>query len=333
MNWVYDVTNDRFIECIYCTKLAMWTCTVEPSLPGEHAPLNQQSANMPRQKKQRSYSSSDVDVDDIGNSTSSFGKKAEKLLKIHIEDTNSFNDIVGGECGEDDVNQELKDLYLEEFDRDAVRVYKPQQHKNLTKNAQTFLYKLGTVVNNNYVQVEPPRVEEYIHDLMDNVLKEAKFEEGTDLILMPCLLRLYIGEEDFAAYSDKEGRRGTEIVWVLDEDKHKFDKRYKKGDIQLVANMIAAVQTNVSVLEKVYPRRMLGIKFDADCLYFYSVCITQEYLDDLASEGRPNSMLTVKKFPKDRELSLSVPIERKEIFLYLSALRKYALSLKPFYIA
>ena len=272
-------------------------------------------------------------VDNLSRSTSTFGRNEESFFNIQISGTNSFSDIIGGfSYNEQDMVPMLKSMFLEDFDRDAVRLYKPFAHKNLPKHAQTFLYKLNLVVNNNYVPVEPKHVEEFIHDLMDNVLKAAGFEDGTDLILMPCTLRLQVGTKSLAAYADREGRRGTEIIWVLDEDKHKFDRRWKKGDIQLIANMIAATQANESVLNKVYPTNMIGIKFDADCLYFYSACVTKEYLDDLASEGKPSSTLIVKKFPEGRELSLSVPVDRKEIFLYLSALKKYAMSLVPSYL-
>ena len=268
-----------------------------------------------------------ITVDDIGNSTSSFGENAEKFLNIRINETDSFDDIINHGISHkitysnDDINPELIDILLEGFDRDAIRLYKPMQHKNLPKRAQTFLYKLNTVVNNTYQQVEPVHVEDYIHDLMDNVLREAKFEDGTELILMPCLLRLTIGEESFAAHAYKEGRRGTEIVWILDEDKHKYsdnsytlskpafwrecmsecpsDKRWKRGDIQLIANMIAAAQTNQSVLGKAYPERILGIKFDADRLYFYSAYITEKYLNELLSMKSNSSVpLIVNKFPK-----------------------------------
>ena len=312
----------------------------------------------PKRKKQQ------ITVDDIGNSTSSFGEKAEKFLNIRIEETDSFDDIINhgrSSCEDkitysnDDVNQELNDILLEGFDKDAVMLYKPQKHKHLPKRAQTFLYKLNTVVNNNYQQVEPAHVEDYTRtrrvrvDLMDNVLREAKFEDGIELILMPCLLRLTIGEESFAAHADKEGRRGTEIVWVLDEDKHKYsdtlcnltqmqvceisNKRWKRGDIQLIANMIAAAQTNHSVLQRVYPERILGIKFDADRLYFYSAYITEQYLNELLSMNKNSSSvpLIVKKFPKTKELSLSFFNDRKEIFMYLSAMRKYAMRLEPIY--
>lgn len=285
----------------------------------------------------------EITVYDIGNSTSCFGKKAECFMNIHIHETDSFDDIINnGTADKDkityeeaDINPELKDLFLHDFDRDAIRIYKPQNHKDLPKHAQTFLYKLSTVVNNNHVPIEPVHVEDYIHDLMDNVLREAKFEDGTELILMPCVLKLVIGEENFAAHADKEGRRGTEIIWVLDEDKHRYDKRWKKGDIQLIANMIAAAQTNRSLLEQLYPAKMLGIKFDADRLYFYSACITEEYLNELSelpANKRCEVELVVNKFPKSKELSLSFYEDRKEIFMYLSAFRKYALGLEPIYV-
>lgn len=279
----------------------------------------------------------DIKVYDIGNSTPVFGEKTERFLNIKINNTDNFDDIINHGCNDivtysqDDVNSELRELFLEYFDRDSIRIFRPNKHKELPKRAQTFLFKLSIVINNNYQQVEPAHVEEYIHDLMDNVLREALFEDGTELVLMPCILRLSIGEESFAAYSDKEGRRGTEIIWVLDKDKHKFDKRWKKGDIQLIANMVAAAQTNRSLLNRVYPERILGIKFDADCVYFYSAYITEEYLNTLQSNERPDIALNVNKSPKDRELSLSYYEDRKEIFLYLSAFRKYAMRIDPVY--
>lgn len=294
----------------------------------------------PKRRKTSGVSEdSDISVCDIGNSTSSFGRKAEKFMNITINEADSFDDIINHNIAndekisycDDDINEGLKDLFLEGFNRDEVRVYKPIQHKNLPKKAQVFLYKLSTVINNNYQPTEPQHVEDYIHELMDNVLKEAEFEDGTELILMPCVLRLLIGSESFAAHSDKEGRRGTEIIWVLDKDKHKFDKRWRKGDIQLIANMVAAAQTNKSLLGKVYPERVIGIKFDADRLYFYSAYVTEEYLNELLEDDGPKTELVVNKFPKSRELSLSFCKDRKEIFLYLSALKKYALSLEPIY--
>lgn len=293
----------------------------------------------PKKRKPNVLGDDEITVYDIGNSTSSFGEKAEKFMKITIYETDSFDDIINHGIAndkkipycDDDINEELKDLFLEGFNRDEVRVYKPIKHTNLPKKAQVFLYKLSTVVNNNYQQTEPPHVEDYIHELMDNVLKDAGFEDGIELILMPCVLRLSIGEESFAAHSDREGRRGTEIIWVLDEDKHKFDKRWKKGDVQLIANMVAAAQTNRSLLGKVYPERVIGIKFDADRLYFYSAYVTDKYLNELLDNNGPKMKLIVSKFPKGRELSLSFYNDRKEIFLYLSALKKYALSLEPIY--
>jgi len=279
-----------------------------------------------------------IDLDDIGSSTSLFGDNAEKYLNIHIVNVDSFDDIINHGIDDkekiivnDDIVGNLKELVLEDISRDDIRLFKTDKIKNLSKPAQTFVYKLSLVVNNNYVMIEPPHIEDYIHDLVDNVLKNALFEDGIDLLLMPCILRLNIGGENYAAYGDKEGRRGTEIIWIIDEDKHKFDKRWKKGDIQLIANMIAAAQTNKAILGHIYPRRMLGIKFDADNIFFYSTYITDEYLNGLLSKSPCENKLEVRKFPKDRELSLSQQDTRKELFKYLTAMRTYAMKLEPRY--
>ncbi len=141
-----------------------------------------------------------------------------------------------------------------------------------------------------------------------------------------------------------KGRRVTETIWVLDEDKHKEGgnpyrappvkrrpKAFVGGDIQLIANMIAAAQTNETTFGIVYPRNVLGIKFDAtDCLYFYSARVTKEYLDELTAGEQPGP-LVVYKFPRERQLSLSIVKDRGKIFTYLGALRQYALTLDALY--
>ena len=70
-------------------------------------------------KKRRSDGSPDVTVYDIGNSTSSFGEKAEKFLNIRIYETDSFDNIINHDVSisdtitydESDINCELKDLF------------------------------------------------------------------------------------------------------------------------------------------------------------------------------------------------------------------------------
>jgi hypothetical protein len=109
-------------------------------------------------------------------------------------------------------------------------------------------------------------IEFRIHDLMEFLLREANFEDGTDLLLLSSILTLKLEAEVFAVQADKEGRRGTEIVWIIDSITS-IDE-YKKGDIQLIANMLAAIQMNMKKLDRIYPLRMIGIKFDATNIYF-----------------------------------------------------------------
>ncbi|KXN69594.1 hypothetical protein CONCODRAFT_8017 [Conidiobolus coronatus NRRL 28638] len=86
-------------------------------------------------KKRTKKDSPDIaNLLNIGRYTSEFGKEAEKYLKIKIKDTDDFEDIIkhGIDKGkirynEQDVNQELIKLYLENFDRDRIRTFKPHE--------------------------------------------------------------------------------------------------------------------------------------------------------------------------------------------------------------
>lgn len=55
--------------------------------------------------------------------------------------------------------------------------------------------------------------------------------------------------------------------------------------------------------------------------------ISEEYIDNLF-EGLPKKLVTMHKYPPNG-LSLSNPIQREEILLYLTAIKETALSYKP----
>jgi hypothetical protein len=157
--------------------------------------------------------------------------------------------------------------------------------------------------------------------LINDFFRECKLEDGRNLYMIPSNLRLYVGGEDFAAFIDKEGRRGEEIVWILGENKHRFDPRYKQGDIQLIASFIAAAQINYSrgVLNPLY-----GIKVVGDEFYFYTVNLDKDYIENIYSE-LPEKNLEIYK---GKGLRLSSPADRKHILLLLHKLREYALSIR-----
>ncbi len=57
----------------------------------------------------------------LSRSTSTFGRNEESFFKIQISNTNSFRDIVGEVAySERDVQPKLRDLFLNDFDRDRI---------------------------------------------------------------------------------------------------------------------------------------------------------------------------------------------------------------------
>jgi hypothetical protein len=170
-----------------------------------------------------------------------------------------------------------------------------------------------------------PNCEEYVRDLAAHLCDCAGLDDGMNLILMPCNLRLQVGEDSFAAIADKEGRRGRELACVIQEEKHRGTTTYLKGDLQIACAMIAATQYNYNLLDRIYPQKMLGIKIVADRVYFCAISPSQAYIDNLL-DGLETRQQT-NKFPTNG-FSLGNPQERVAVLQYMSSLRSELLSLE-----
>lgn len=51
------------------------------------------------------------------------------------------------------------------------------------------------------------------------ICDRANLDNGFDLIMRPCNLYLSLGSERFSETVDREGRRGTELTWLIEEEK------------------------------------------------------------------------------------------------------------------
>lgn len=276
-------------------------------------------------RKTSSESELSFDIDKFKNQTSAFGKYEEAALNIKIHEENDYGTIFSPDNNAE-TPEYLKHLELTEFSYNDILVFKPQIHPELSKSQRIFLNKLKYVLINNKDQATG-RVEAYIQDLIDEFLRECDLEDGMTLYMMPSRLYLNIGEEQFAAYSDKEGRKNEEIVWIIEENKHKYDTRYKQGDIQIVSSLIAACQINyIKKRGKIEPKILYGIKVVGDEFYFYKTEIKEDYLIEISSD-LPKSELHVIKYPKRKGLNLSYPEDRKKILYLIHRLKEYALSL------
>jgi len=268
----------------------------------------------------------DYDERSFKKSTSMFNYIEEEGLKITITPTNDFEDIVPE--GEDfEVPSSAKDLFLETFSEGEIRLFDPEAYNNMDENISIFLIKLKMVLDNNAQLVDVSREEGYIDDMMREVTRAVKYDDGKHLIMKHCSLKLTVGDRTFAAIADREGRRGSRIVWIIQENKHVDDARYKGGDIQLASCMIAACQTNYRNFEKLYPGKMMGIKVKGDEVHFYSLAMSEKYLIQLFG-GLPRTGVSVNKYPLDQGLRISDPEGRKAIITYLWKMRNYALTLE-----
>ncbi|KXN69567.1 hypothetical protein CONCODRAFT_7979 [Conidiobolus coronatus NRRL 28638] len=118
------------------------------------------------------------------------------------------------------------------------------------------------------------------------------------------LYRLYYNCKVLA---DQENRKGTDLVWLILEDKHRTSSTYKHGDVK----------------EKVYPLKVIGLKLVAHNINFCSMTLKQNYLEEIYRGELPlhNECLMYKL----ESLSFSHPSDRKIIMKYLSIMREKAL--------
>jgi hypothetical protein len=265
-----------------------------------------------------------IPLDDFRSSTSSFRKNEETAINVKIKTTTNINDIFE-QKHISDINNNLIPLLLPEYNEAMIKAYIPSKDDNLSTHQRKFLVKLRQVLINNDPDSEAPQCEKFVDDLLSFICDLAELDDGLELTLRPCNLKLQIDTEIFAAIADREGRRGQELAWIIQEDKHRKSSTYKHGDLQLACAMIAANQQNYNLLGEVYPVQIIGLKAVASNIYFCSMKISETYLEELIV-GLPSSSVTMHKYPPDG-LSLSNPSQREQILKHLTTIRNTALSI------
>ena len=193
-------------------------------------------------------------LDDFRSSTSAFRQEEEKALKVKISPTNEPSRIFEPKHI-DGMSDALSQLLLPEYDEGQIKSYVPSKDDGLVTDQRRFLVKLRQVLINN-----DPHCERFVDDMLSFVCDMAELDDGLELTLRPCNLKLWIEEHPFAAIADREGRRGQELTWIIQEDKHKKSSTYKHGDLQIACAMIAANQQNYNLMERIHPKKIVSLK-------------------------------------------------------------------------
>lgn len=267
-----------------------------------------------------------TEVSDFRSSTSLFRKEEEVGLKLIIKAVSDPKFLFVQKFLKRDILDPLKELLLEKYSHSEILGYKPKKEDCLSRDQRLFLTKLKLILLNNDPNSEAPNCERYIDDFVSFLFYKATLDNGLELTLRPCHLKLKIKDEFFAAIADKEGRRGSELIWLIQEDKHRRTSTYKHGDVQIFCAIIAAYQKNYYDSETVHPEKIIGIKFIAEKVYFYSVSMSEDYLEEL-EKGLPTSDITMYKFPENG-FDISTCEDRKKIFEHITSLYYWAMSVE-----
>ncbi|KAI8078918.1 uncharacterized protein BX664DRAFT_362460 [Halteromyces radiatus] len=233
----------------------------------------------------------DIDIDNFHQSTASFREYEEKCLRIDVHQTNDVS-LIFNTCNDESLLTNLQELVLDTLNVGDIKAFVPSKKDELTTSQRRFLMKLKLVLLSNDPDAFDPNCERFVDDLVNFLCEQVYLDDGLEMSVRPCQLRLTIGNQQFAATADKEGRRGQELIWLLQEDKHRGSTSYKHGDLQLACAMIAAIQRNYFRFETI----------------------------------KPKERIVMHRFPK-HGFSLANPTERKEILKYMSVLQREALSI------
>nr|PNR42082.1 hypothetical protein PHYPA_016911 [Physcomitrium patens] len=278
----------------------------------------------PKSKRVRAQA---YDVEDFKPSASYFAIYEEEALKINICETDDVSEIFPG-YSKVQTDPELNHLRLEGFDYDQVLTFVPNKHEDLNDNQRRFLMKLKHVLRSSATGSPDSKFEPFVQALVDVFLQECKLDDSLHLEIVPSRLRLVIVDKIHAAFSDSEGRKDEQIVWVLQESKHKHDRRFKNGEVQLVSALIAACQQNYNAFsDYIFPQVMYGINVRVDEVSIMRAVFTREYILSLFG-GLPQQVLEVKKYPERTGLKLSFYESRNKLLSLMTKLRKYTLSIE-----
>ncbi|KAI5070340.1 hypothetical protein GOP47_0014683 [Adiantum capillus-veneris] len=218
------------------------------------------------------------------------------MLRIRLIGTNDPAEIFPAPLIQT-VPENLKHLELENFGIAEILTFVPQDHRDLSKTQRVFLRRIQDVTVSMIDSVN--RLDLYAQDLADCIIKECRLDDGgVHLYGRFSRLALRIGSEQYIMLSDREGRRRSgELVWILQHSKHRLECRYKQGDIQMVASLLAACQENFARNQGTLDVKVLyGIKVVGEEFFLYSVNFKEEYLQQIAEEP-PNVDLVAHKYP------------------------------------
>lgn len=259
---------------------------------------------------------------DICHYGSMLGRDERLMLRIVVKATDDPSSIFTDSLNAN-VPPYLKHLELEGFGVSQFLKYRPRDHPNLAASQKLFAQRLQDVLLNRLDSSS--KFDMYLHDLVDYLITECRLNDGLNLYTRVSKLPLRVGEHNFVLFSNTEGRNKKGIIWTLQECMHKFDMRYKKGDIQLAASLIGACQANLLQTGGVLkPKTLYGLKVLGEEFFFCKVDFDTDYTKQILT-CLPDRDLVVYRYPQNQGLRISKPDDRKKLLYFLYRLREYSL--------
>ena len=262
---------------------------------------------------------------DICSHGSRMGREEKLLLRIVIAETNDPSSIFPNSTNYF-VPSYLKHLELDKFGLSQFLKYRSSDHPSLSAPQRLFAQRMQDVLLNRLDSSS--KYDMYLHDLVDCLIQECHLNNGLNVYTQASKLPLRVDGRNYTLLSNREGRNVDGIVWILQEGFHKFDTRYKKGDVQLAASLIAACQANiVEAKGELKSQTLYGLKVLGEEFFFCRIDIKEDYLKEILANKKPSNDLIVYRYPKSQGLRISKLDDRRLLLYFFHKLREHMVSI------
>lgn len=251
------------------------------------------------------------DTEEIWRQTSKWRPVQLEILKVDVED--------GAVASMDDLDKtplyvDVERILLPNIDVDS------NVDSDLIPDAQLPFF--NRLMQLSMFRDEPP-VDSIAHDLLTFTGFEAR---KLHFRPKPHLEIEWQGHEisseaDYGVYSERSRRLPNVEYFVVVEDKPEKRRLYSSGECQLCGEMLVAAVDRYQNIKK--DHIMYGMIIRGPFVRLYRCVFTNEYLSDLVKDRKPTSSITVRRYPPEDKLPLSLNdyVERRTIIQLLTRIK------------
>ena len=253
------------------------------------------------------------DNEKIWRETSKWRPWQLKQLNAEFEDSLTFNQISSTDNIQ--LSNKAQSILLPNID------FSQPLNIDLTEDQLIYINRIKQTIL--FPNSEPP-VDLIANDILIICGFESRLLHFTPKpkIIATCLNHRIVSVPDYAIYSEKSIMLGILEYFVVVEDKPIKRSNYQDGECQLYGEMLLAAIERFDQENK--DQIIYSMLIKGPTIRFYKAIFKTDYLFEIINQNKPlNSPILYRYPPRNkRALNLISPIERNEILICLTSIKK-----------